>query len=105
MMGDIPIPGDYDTDGKADIAVFRPSSAAWYVFRSFDSGMGYAQYGENGDLPMLVDSDGDGVMEIALYRKRQALPSEWYSAVQPSGKWGFYGSQTDIGLRRLLSNE
>ena len=105
MTGDIPIPGDYDIDGKADIAVFRPGTASWYVFRSFDNSMAYAQYGQNGDVPMLVDSDGDGVMELSTYRTRTALPSEWYSSAQPSGKWGSYGSQTDRGLRRLLSNQ
>jgi len=105
MTGDIPIPGDYDIDGKADIAVFRPGTASWYVFRSFDNSMAYAQYGQNGDVPMLVDSDGDGVMELSTYRTRTALPSEWYSSAQPLGKWGSYGSQTDRGLRRLLSNQ
>ncbi len=32
--GDMPVVGDYDGDRRADIAVYRPSSAGWYIVRS-----------------------------------------------------------------------
>ena len=34
MQGDVPAPGDYDGDGKGDIAVWRPSSRVWWVLTS-----------------------------------------------------------------------
>ena len=31
VRGDMPIPADFDGDGKADLAVFRPSGGAWFI--------------------------------------------------------------------------
>jgi hypothetical protein len=47
----MPAPGDYDGDGRTDIAVFRPSAGAWFVHGSTGADFGLL-YGTAGDVPL-----------------------------------------------------
>ncbi len=54
---------DYNGDGRADFAVFRPSSGTWLV-----SGLAPTAYGQAGDIPLAGNFTGDAKSDLAVYR-------------------------------------
>jgi hypothetical protein len=60
---DVPIRGDFNGDGKIEVALYRTSSAIWLGKDQF-----VLFFGMGGDIPVAADYDGNGTADIAIFR-------------------------------------
>ena len=91
------MPGDYDGDGKADCAIWRPSTAMFIVRQSATTTAVVTTWGIAGasDVPVPGDYDGDGLMDKAVFRPSTATfivqKSSTSTAIDPPVTWGIAG--------------
>src|SRR5262249_20935209 len=100
----VPLPGDYDGDGRIDLAVFRPANGMWYILKSSGNYNEHTdvQLGLSGDVPVPGDYDGDHHTDPAVFRPATAM---WYirrskaaAAVPLEIRWGLPGD-VPVGAR------
>ena len=52
MSNEFPVPGDYDGDGKTDLAVYNKQTGTWKIRQSSDLSTVIKQLGDAGDFPV-----------------------------------------------------
>jgi hypothetical protein len=87
----VPVPGDYNGDGKTDFGIYRPTTGGWYVAFS-GGGSTSASWGASGDVPVPGDYNGDGRTDFGVYRP---TTGGWFVALAGGGtasaSWGASG--------------
>lgn len=106
LSGDYVVIGDYNGDGRDQIAVWRPSDGNWYILDE-NLSPSVIQWGLPGDIPVPGDFNGDGTTDPAVWRPSTGT---WWlrngtstSDTEPVGQqWGLPG---DIPVHGWYGND
>jgi len=90
ITGDIPISGDWNSDGKTEIGVFRNSTHLFYLDYNGNGAWNGAaadrqyNFGITGDIPITGDWNNNGISEIGVFRPSTHL---FYLDYNGNGVW------------------
>lgn len=90
------VPSDYDGDGKADFAIYKASTATWYIRESSTGLVTSTQWGAANDLPVQNDYDSDGKTDLATFDN--AANAKWLirRSSNNTTRAEYYGTIGDI---------
>ncbi len=96
--------GDYNNDGKDDIAVYRGGAASgnpsfWYWRTVLNGPVSNVQWGQNGDFPAPGDYDGDGSSDFVVQRNAGGGQARfWIRLATGAISSTVFGTPTDVLL-------
>jgi hypothetical protein len=109
-LGDVPVPGDYDGDGKEDKARWCPGDGVWFVEYADPTRSptaiewGSALFGAN-DRPVPGDFDGDNKTDYAIWRPTEGKFYIKYNNTMLSPISVAWGTSGDIPLVGDFNND
>lgn len=100
QSSDMFLPADYDNDGKADVAVWRPENGYWYWISSRNQSFNAIQFSNSSDRPTPGDYDGDGQTDMAVFRRSDGI---WYLRQSSAGfRTERFGMDRDIPIPNVF---
>jgi len=93
------VSADFDSDGKADLTLYRPSTGVWWISQSTSNYTTYVSrtWGASTDIAVPGDYDGDGKADVAIFRPSTGA---WWILKSSTNYTGYllqtWGIATDI---------
>lgn len=81
--------GDYNGDGKTDMAIYDPTDKAWFVKDIQNNPIAFAEiWGVDNGIPVPGDYNGDGADDLAIYDTKNGT---WFVKASGSGQLILFG--------------